>query len=240
MQLVGMLDSPYVRRTAISLRLLGVPFEHRSISVFSTFEQFRAINPVVKAPTLVCDDGSVQVRAVPVRHRCEAYAYAVEEKTQQGRFDIEAAKALGIPEGPVYGRLKGGATVTLDDGRVIDGRTLVGPPRPGRRLVYSGDTTFAPDLIRLAEGADLLIHEATYTEAERPLADRAAHSTAAQAAEVARRAGVRRLMLTHFSPRYESEGSGLSELIEEARAIFPETEAAHDFLRVDVPRRDPV
>jgi ribonuclease Z len=194
---------------------------------------------VTVRPGVVCDDGSVQVRAVPVRHRCEAYAYAVEEKTQPGRFDVDAARALGIPEGPVYGKLKAGQSVTLDDGRVIDGRALVGPPRPGRRLVYSGDTTFAPALVELASGADLLIHEATYAESERPLADRAAHSTAAQAAEVARRAGVRRLVLTHFSPRYESEGNGLSELIEEARAVFPETEAAHDFLRLEVPRRDP-
>jgi ribonuclease Z len=201
---------------------------------FSYPVQFVAVRP-----GLVCDDGSVQVRAAPVRHRCEAYAYAIEEKTQPGRFDVEAARGLGIPEGPVYGQLKAGKTVTLTDGRVIDGATLVGPPRPGRRLVYSGDTTFAPALVELADGADLLIHEATYSEADRPLADRAAHATAAQAAEVARRAGVGRLVLTHFSPRYEAEGGGLAALVDEARAVFPEVEPAHDFLRLEVPRREP-
>jgi len=174
-----------------------------------------------------------------VRHRCEAYAYAVEEREQTGRFDVERARALGIPEGPLYGQLKAGRTVTLPDGRTIDGAALVGPPRPGRRIVFSGDTTFAPDLVELARGADLLVHEATYSGEDRALADRAAHATATVAAEVARRAEVARLLLTHFSPRYDAEPNGVDALVEEARLLFPATDAAHDFLRVEVPRREP-
>lgn len=193
---------------------------------------------VVK-PGLVFTDGEFSVEAAPVRHRIEAYAYAVREAEQAGRFDVEAAQALGIPAGPLYGRLKAGETVTLEDGRVIEGASLVGPTRPGRSLVLSGDTGPSHELATLAYGADLLVHESTYAEPDRALADRAAHATATVAAEVARDAGVRALVLTHFSARYESGEAehNLETLLAEARAIFPETRLAHDLLRVSVPRQ---
>ena len=190
------------------------------------------------APGTVFEDGQIAVECAPVRHRYEAYAYAVREKPQAGRFDIAAARALGIPEGPVYGRLKAGETVTLADGRVIAGASLVGLPRPGRHVVYSGDTAFCPEMITLAEGADLLVHEATFADSERALAGRAAHSTASDAARVADAAGVDRLFLTHISARYDADGgAGLDVLVAEARAVFARTDLAHDFLRVEVPRR---
>lgn len=195
---------------------------------------------VVVRPGLVVDEGEFLVTAAPVRHRIEAYAYAVQERDQPGRFDVEAAKRLGIAPGPLYGRLKSGETVTLDDGRVVDGTTLVGPPRPGRRVVFSGDTGPSPELVALAEGADLLVHEATYAEADRPLADRAAHATALVAAQAAQAARVRALVLTHFSARYESGEApvNLETLLTEARAIFPETRLAHDLLRLSVHRTE--
>ncbi len=191
-------------------------------------------------PGELCTDGEFTVTAAPVRHRIEAYALAVREAEQAGRFEVEVARALGIPPGPLYGKLKAGETITLDDGRVIDGTTLVGPTRPGRTVVFSGDTGPAPELVGLAQGADLLIHEATYSEQDRELADRAAHATATLAAEVARDAGVQALLLTHFSARYEGGESevNLETLLTEARAIFPETRLAYDFLRVSVPRRE--
>lgn len=190
-------------------------------------------------PGIIFEDAQVAVECAPVRHRCDAFAYAVQEKTQAGRFDAEQAKVLGIPAGPIYGRLKAGETVTLPDGRTIDGASLVGPPRPGRRVVYSGDTALCAEMVTIAADADLLIHEATFAESERGLADRASHSTASDAAKVAEAARVRQLILTHISPRYDAEsGAGLEMLRDEARAIFPETELAHDFMRVEVPRRD--
>jgi len=193
----------------------------------------------VKPGAPLYEDDEIVVTAAPVRHRIEAYAYAMTEKPRAGRFDVSAARAVGIPEGPIYGQLKAGATVTLPDGRVIDGKTLTGPPRPGRKVVFSGDTLFAPELVSLAEGADLLVHEATYAAADKPLADRAAHSTTVSAATVAHEAGVRQLYLTHFSARYESEdGPGLNALLAEARDVYPETHLAYDFLRVAVPRRE--
>ncbi|MBC8136795.1 MAG: ribonuclease Z [Fibrella sp.] len=187
----------------------------------------------------VFEDAQVVVECATVRHRCDAFAYAVQEKTQAGRFDAEQAKAHGIPAGPLYGRLKAGETVTLPDGRTVDGASLVGPPRPGRRVVYSGDTSFCAEMVKLATDADLLIHEATFAESERTLADRAFHSTASDAAKVAEAARVRQLILTHISPRYDAEsGAGLEALLNEAQTIFPNAEVAHDFLRVEVPRRE--
>ena len=188
---------------------------------------------------VVFEDDEIIVSAAPVRHRIEAYAYSVTEKPRAGRFDVEAARALGVPEGPLFGQLKAGRIITLPDGRLITPEGMVGPPRPGRKFVFSGDTTYAPELIPLAQGADILVHEATYAAEDKELADRAAHSTAVIAALVAKEAEARTLYLTHFSPRYESdEGLRLEDLLREAREIFPETYAAYDFLRVPVARRE--
>lgn len=185
------------------------------------------------------EDEEIIVTAAPVRHRIEAYAYAVEEKPRVGRFDAAAAEALGVTPGPIFGRLKAGETITLPGGQIVDGKMLTGDPRPGRKVVFSGDTLYCADLVTLARGADLLVHEATYAAEDKPLADRAAHSTTTIAARVAAEAEVRQLYLTHFSARYESEnGPGLQALLAEARAVFPETQLAHDFLRVPVPRRE--
>ncbi|MFM7321432.1 MAG: ribonuclease Z [Armatimonadota bacterium] len=184
-------------------------------------------------------DADFTTTAVPVRHRVEAWAFAIREHDQPGRFDIEGARAMGIPEGPVYGRLKRGEIVTLDDGRRIDGRTLVGADRPGRKVVFSGDTAWSRELVELATDADLLVHEATYGEGDTLLADRAGHSTAAGAARVASEARARSLVLTHFSSRYDGvAGGGVDDLTAEARTIFPAVRAAHDLLRVKVARQE--
>ena len=185
------------------------------------------------------EDDEIVVTAAPVRHRIEAYGYAFEEKQRAGRFDAAQAEALGVTPGPIFGRLKAGEVITLPNGREVDGKTLTGEPRPGRKVVFSGDTLYCADLVTLAKDADLLIHEATYAAEDKALADRAAHSTTTIAARVAAEANVRHLYLTHFSARYESEnGPGLQALLAEASAVFPETHLAHDFLRVPVPRRE--
>lgn len=204
------------------------------------------IVPVI--PGVLFEDDEIIASCAPVRHRIEAYAYAISEKPRPGRFDAEAARALGVPFGPLFGQLKAGQTVTLPDGRVISPDGLTGPMRAGRKVVVSGDTGYAPELVALAQNADVLVHEATYANGERALADRAAHSTSGIAAQVAREAHVRRLILTHFSARYSAQsrfdagdgenGLPIADLINEAREGFPETEAANDFLRVPVPRLD--
>ena len=197
---------------------------------------------VVVQPGLVYEDEFLRITCAPARHGIEAYAYAVTERDLPGTFDVEKARGLGIAPGPIYGRLKAGETVTLPDGRTIDGRELTGPAQPGRKVVFSGDTIYTPEVVELARDADLLIHEATYAPADLALAQRALHSTSDMAARVACEANVKVLFLTHVSPRYEGGGHGegaatLDDLVEGARATFPNTFLAHDFLVYDVPRR---
>jgi ribonuclease Z len=165
-------------------------------------------------------------------HRADTVGYALAEHIRLGRFHPERARELGVPEGPLWGRLHKGETVTLEDGRTVTPADLVGAPRHGRTLVYSGDTRPHLPLLEAARGADLLIHEATFGGDEAARAVETGHSTAAEAARIALEAGVRRLVLTHISPRYSRDAP---ELLAEARAVFPETTIARDGLTVDVP-----
>jgi ribonuclease Z len=170
--------------------------------------------------------------AFETEHRADTLGYALVEHTRLGRFNPERARELGIPEGPLWGRLHKGESVLLEDGRVVTAEDLVGAPRAGRTLVYSGDTRPTFSVIQAARRADLLVHEATFGGDEAERAKETGHSTAAEAARVAHDAGVRRLVLTHISPRYNRDAT---ELLAEARAVFPETTIARDGLTVEVP-----
>ena len=171
-----------------------------------------------------------EVRAFPVEHGVPAVGYALVEEQRPGRFDDSVADSLGVPFGPERGRLQRGEPVTLADGSVVRPDQLVGPARAGRTVVYTGDTTPAGAVALLFPGADVLIHEATFGEEERERAAETGHSTAHQAAEVARDAGVSLLALTHVSPRHLA-----SELLREAREVFAGTILPRDFDTVDVP-----
>ncbi len=165
-------------------------------------------------------------------HRADTVGFALVEHERLGRFNPERAREMGIPEGPLWGKIHRGESVTTPEGRVVRADELVGPTRPGRKLVYPGDTRPSPRVIEMAHGADLFIHEATFTEDERDRAHETGHSTAKQAAEMARMAAVRKLVLTHISARYSREAP---EVLEEAKAVFPETIVARDGLTVEVP-----
>jgi ribonuclease Z len=167
---------------------------------------------------------------VPVAHGAAAVGYALVEEPRPGRFDVDTADALGIPVGPERGALQRGESVTLADGRVLTPDAVLGPARTGRTVFYSGDTAPSEVLQALAEHADVLVHEATFTEEEGDRAAETMHSTALQAAELARAADVRLLALTHVSPRYFGP-----ELVREAREIFPNTVVPRDFDVVEVP-----
>lgn len=173
--------------------------------------------------------------AVEADHRAPSLAYVLVEHTRLGRFQPERVRELGVPEGPLWGKLHRGETVELPDGRRIGPTDLVGPPRPGRKVAISGDTRPSRAIAEAARGADLLVHEATFSEEEAEKAEQTGHSTAAAAATLARDAGVRRLVLTHISARYTREAP---ELVAEAQAIFPESMVARDGLMVDVPFPD--
>jgi ribonuclease Z len=172
----------------------------------------------------------------PVEHRgAPSLGYALVEEERRGRFHPEMARELGVPEGPLWGELHRGRIITLDDGRVIDPSTLVGPVRSGRKVVIAGDTRPCAATIEAAANADLLVHESTFGHEEAARARETGHSTAREAAEVASRAGVLRLVLTHFSARYSRD---TGELEAEARSVFPATIAARDGMEIDVPYRD--
>jgi len=177
------------------------------------------------------------IRPFAVEHRQgAAVGYALVEHERLGRFDPEHAKSLGIPEGPLWGRIHKGESVTLPDGRVIAPSELVGPTRPGRTVVITGDTRPCAATIQMAHHADLLVHEATFGDEEAPRAAETMHSTAREAGTVAQMAKVQTLVLTHFSARYSRDASDLGR---EAREAFTgELLLAKDGLTVDVPFRD--
>jgi len=180
------------------------------------------------------DFGGWAVHAFRADHGVPALGYALIEEARPGRFDVEAARRLGVPEGPLFGRLHRGETVEID-GRTISPDELVGPPRPGRKVVYGGDSRPTGEVVEMSMRADLLIHEATFGAAEGKRARETRHSTAAEAASVAARARVRRLVLTHVSARYAEAPARLEK---EACAVFPGARVARDGYEVEIGYRD--
>ena len=166
----------------------------------------------------------------PVEHGGTALGYALREDGRPGRFEVEAADALGVPDGPARGALQRGEEITLADGRVVRPDDVLGPARRGRLVVVTGDTAPAASVVEAAAGADVLVHEATFLADERARARETDHSTAGEAALVAREAGVALLALTHVSSRYAG-----SEVQDEARQLFPRTVVPRDFDVIDVP-----
>jgi ribonuclease Z len=178
------------------------------------------------APGDVLERDGYNIAPVPVAHRIpNAFGYALYEDARLGEFDPEAATALGLVEGPEFGMLQRGETV-----RGVRPEQVLGPPRAGRKLVISGDTSPCETLRVASHEANLLLHEATFAEEERARAAETGHSTAAQAATLARDAGVTMLALTHFSMRYP-----VGVLRDEARAIFPQTVLPRDFDTIEIP-----
>ncbi len=184
-----------------------------------------AVGDTVKRP-------DYDIVTFPTEHRADTIGYALVEHIRLGRFNPEKARALGIPEGPLWGKIHKGETISLPDGRRVAPEELVGQPRAGRKVVISGDTRPVPALRDAAKGADLLVHEATFSQEDAARARETGHSTAQEAATIAREAGVKRLVLTHISPRYSREAP---ELVAEARAVFSETLIARDGMELEVP-----
>lgn len=177
--------------------------------------------------------GEYSIMPYAVQHRgAGALGFALIEDERRGRFNPDLARELGIPEGPLWGKIHKGEDITLPDGRVIASSTLVGPPRSARKVVYSGDTRPCDATVDIARGADLLVHEATFGDEEAERAADTGHSTARQAADVAARASVKRLVLTHVSARYSRDTTDLER---EARSVFPATTFARDGMEIDVP-----
>jgi ribonuclease Z len=239
--LMGLLATCGMAGHAEHITLYGPPGLEEYVREASSRSEIRFSYPVeihtVKGG-IIFEDEEFIVTCSPLKHRIQTYGFRVDEKDRAGHFDVEKAAALGIPAGPLYGRLKRGEQVTLADGRVIDGQTLCGPKESGRSVVYCTDTIYCASAIELAKGADLLIHEATFAQADEALALQSLHSTTEMAARVASAADARLLVMTHFSPRYVTGNPVEPEqLLREARAIFPHTEMARDFMTLDIPRK---
>lgn len=181
------------------------------------------------------DRGSYTVRAVKVDHRVNALGYAIEEHTRPGRFDPEAARTLGVPSGPDFGKLQKGQTITLADGREVKPEQVMGGSRAGRKVVLSGDTRPCASVIAAAKDADLLVHEATFSDDEQARALETRHSTAREAGRVAKEAGAHRLLLTHLSSRHDVDPR---PLVEQAKQEFQgPVDVVWDGFSLDVPLR---
>lgn len=186
----------------------------------------------ISAGTVHETDGAL-IEAFHTDHGVPSLGYAVIEHPRPGTFDVEAADALGIPAGPLFGRLQHGETITLDDGRAVSPSDVLGPPRSGRRVVISGDTRPCASTEGIAAGADLLIHEATFLHDELPRARETRHTTAHEAATLARAANLELLALTHLSSRCMPR-----EIRTEAEAVFPNVVVPRDFDQIELPFRE--
>ncbi|MGH3075190.1 MAG: ribonuclease Z [Gaiellales bacterium] len=230
--LPGMLKTFALRAREAPLRLYGPP---------GLGELMNVLRPVigrltykVEVQQLTAGDAverdGYRVHAFATDHRVSSVGYAIVEDERPGRFDINAARGLGVPEGPMFGLLQHGEAVTLDSGVTIRPDTVVGEVRPGRTLVFSGDTRPCKGLFQACVGADVLVHEATFLEEEAERAAETGHTTALQAGRLGREAGVRLLALTHISTRHPAR-----EILAEARSEFPAAVLPRDFDSIDVP-----
>lgn len=188
----------------------------------------------VDGPGPVYEHDNFTVTAKPLKHRIETWGYRLVEEERPGRFDVGAARELGVPSGPMFGELQSGKSVTLDDGSVVDPHEVLGPARPGFKMAYCADTQPCDSCGELAEDVDVLVHESTYPAGEEELAHERGHSTAADAARCARDAEARKLILTHISQRY----TRLDQIESGAREIFEETEVAEDLDEFTFDRRE--
>jgi ribonuclease Z len=233
--LPGLLQTMALLDRERELEVYGPSGIKRFIEAIKETVQFVLTFPVeiheIEEAGVVCEEEEYAVKAVWANHAIPSLAYALAEKSRPGKFYPEKAKALGVPEGPLWSKLQHKHKVKLPDGRVIKPEQVVGPPRPGRKIVYTGDTRPFKGFVKFASGADLLIHDATLDD---ELAERAAedgHSTPSQAAENAKKARVKRLILTHVSARYDDT----SVLLEQAKKIFKNTRVAEDFMKIEIP-----
>ncbi|MGI0053208.1 MAG: ribonuclease Z [Thermoplasmata archaeon] len=225
--LPGLIQSMGLNHRTEPLDLYGPPDSREVLERVLTLGYFTLKFPVEihpLAPGATVELEGYSVRAAEADHPVPSLAFRVEEGVKRGRFDAEKARGLGIT-GPQFGRLESGESVEVR-GRRIAPEEVMGPPRPGRSVVYSGDSAPSPEIARLARGATLLIHEATTGQELEADANAWGHSSARQAAAIAREADVGELFLTHFSSRYPD----LEPLEAEARALFPGSRTARDLL----------
>jgi ribonuclease Z len=233
--LPGLLQTMALFNRERRLDVYGPPRINAFLEAIRETVQFVLTFPIeiheIEKAGLVCDEEEYYVEAVESEHVIPSFAYAYVEKPRPGKFHPANAKALGVPEGPQWGKLQRGQNVRLSNGRVVKSEEVVGLSRRGRKIVYTGDTSPFKLLEKFALGADVLIHDSTLGEELVERAKEYGHSTPRQAARTARKAKVKKLILTHISQRYEDS----NRVLKQAKRIFRNTVVATDFMKLDIP-----
>jgi ribonuclease Z len=236
--LPGLLGSRTYYEGAGKLRLYGPPglrgYIEGALRYSEAHLNYEVDIAEIEGGPVDIEDAGYTVEAAELNHRVRSFGYRVAESHRPGRLDLAALARLGVPPGPLYGKLRRGEDVTLPGGQTVRSADVVGPPRKGRVVTILGDTSPCESSVRLAKDADLLVHEATFGIGMEEKAAAYGHSTIAQAAATAAEAGARKLIVTHISSRYNDEE--VERLVAEVRSVFPNTEAASDLLERSVPR----
>ncbi len=232
--LLGLLQTMSLQGRERRLDIYGQPrlkeflLENMRIINFGlTFEV--AIHTIEHEGTVV-EESDYKVSCCEAKHSISAFSYRLDEFDRPGAFNVEIVKQMGIPEGKLYTSLQKGHDIEYKGNR-IKSSDVVGHPRPGRKIGISGDTRPTDKLAKFFSGCDLLVFESTYSQDKYEKAIETLHSTATEAATLAKQAGVKKLFLTHFSARYDETSS----LVKEASIIHPNVEAAEDMKRIDIP-----
>lgn len=210
-------------------------FVNTVLSVSNSKLSYPISYEIITDDGVVYEDASFKVTAMKMDHRITSFGYRIEEKPRTGELQIEKLQQYQINSGPIFGKLKAGAVVTLDDGTVLNGKDFIGPDKPGRIVTIIGDTRRNDNIFKLAQNADVLVHEATFGADEGKLAHAYFHSTSIQAATVAKEAQVKKLLLTHISARYT--GKKAFQLQKEARKVFNNTKIVKDFDIIEIPMK---
>ena len=231
-----MMLSSQVDRTE-PLYIYGPPkiaeYIETSRKVLDMFINYPVVVKEITAPCVVHGGEGFYIRAFPLAHTKTCVGYTLEELDRPGEFSPEKAKALKVPMGPLWGKLQKGESVTASDGKTVTPDQVLGPSRSGRKFSYVTDTLYKPSIADEVRGSDLLICEGMFEDALIDQAREKKHMTAKQAATIARDAGVKRMAMIHYSPRYTDRE--LSVLLDEARTIFPQAELTKDRMHFDIP-----
>jgi ribonuclease Z len=209
---------------------------HEQLCQFALGYPLQIHEIAAETPSVLLRSAEYHVEWQPLEHGIFTAGFALMEADRSGRFDVSRAEQLGVPNGPERGRLQRGESIVLPNGRRVHPEEVLGPPRPGVKIAYCLDTVPCAGAEKLAANADLLIADSTFSATDAEHAHESGHSTAVDAAELARKSGARQLLLTHFSGRLRQED--LPALVAEARVVFPKSSAAVELARLVIGPRE--
>lgn len=237
--LPGLLSSRSFQGGSEPLTIVGPKgikeFIQTSLKISETHLKYPIHYNEIEEGGLIFKDHQFQVHCLPLDHRITCYGYRIEEADQPGELLVEKLQKEEVPSGPLYGRLKKGETIHLENGKILYGKDYLGPDKKGRTVTILGDTRKYPNSVELAKNADVLVHESTFNQYEAKLARAYYHSTTVEAAQIAKEAKVKQLFLTHISARYI--GKAAVELENEAKKVFKQTKVVKDFDEFSIPAK---